>query len=228
MLLFYGDTGPKDIFIDGQLEKVDENLIRAAKIRVLQKTFNDKFQNKEDDNSLHAFTRLKDTKLKQLQGYKKRIILNGHGSPRTFRGNDGRTTAKNLLDAGLNDKDTQEIWVCACLVGMQRQDNKQDPEAYGDFSKNSFSREFNQALKNAGLNINVYVPRGWVTYDGAAWKSVGSGEGRVLTLARVYISTMDTKFTGLDDLGNKIYKEAHGPGDKPEYGFWEGMLLVMF
>ena len=230
MILYVPDRGSRTIYIDGHPEKVAESTIRDAKIRVLQKTFNAKFTKdmKEDENSVHEISRLENTKLKDLKGSKKRIILNAHGGPTTFRGDDGRTMAMKLLTAGLNDKDTQEIWVCACLVGMQRQDNRQDTEAYGDLSQNKFSREFHRALRGHDLDIKVYVPRGWVSYDGASYKSVGSGEGQQLTFARVYVSTQDKKFIGLDDAGNKIYKEAHGPGDKPEYGFWEGMLLVMF
>lgn len=221
MILFYGDDKPKQVWIDGNLETINENAIRAAKLRALQRLFTNRFGSLEDDSTTHPMNMAKDGNFQRLKGNKKRLILNSHGNTKYFgaAGKDGSVVAQELIDAGI-DTNTEEIWVCACLTGMQRQDNKPIAPAFGNII-NNFGRKFERALKNHfHHSFKVYVPRGWISYRGIHWKEISASE-KTIVIDQVVVTTQ-----WWCDYGQGP-KEAHGD-DKKTYNFFEGgMLLVM-
>ena len=223
MILFYGDDKPKQVWIDGNLETINENVIRAGKLRALQRLFSDRFGSLEDDSTTHPMNMAKDGNFQHLQGNKTRLILNSHGNTKYFgaAGKDGSVVAQELIDGGM-DTTTEEIWVCACLTGMQRQDNKPIAPAFGDIV-NNFGREFEQALRtHFNHSFKVYVPRGWVSYRGIHWKDIPT-YGKMITIDQVVVTTK-----WWCDYGEGP-KEVHGDIDKNTYNFFEGgILLVKF
>jgi hypothetical protein len=169
MLLFYGKEAKETV--DGLV--YDENVSRAARLKALRSHFYawkswTEFALKKEDYQTHAFNIAKDKGIANLSGDKSILVLNAHGSPNTFSGMTGEKIAEDLLVAGIQDAGTEEIWVAACNVAQQEQDNTQPPT--------NLIKEMLNTLRQRIPDIRVYGPRGYIRYSGKQTVTLLTGQ----------------------------------------------------
>ncbi|MET0330887.1 MAG: hypothetical protein ABW154_05585 [Dyella sp.] len=186
MLLFYGKPA-QDL-------ASDENASRAARLKALRTQFYawkrwDEFAPAQKDNQTHAMAQAirEEKRLDQLKGSAEILVLNAHGSPATFAGGNGKAVADNLIGLGIAQAGTREVWVAACSVGQQAQDNSQPPTL--------FIKELYRTLREQPelASIKVYGPRGVLSYGDKRQVDVGSGQS-IIEYGRVYIRSHEREY----------------------------------
>ncbi|HKQ92233.1 MAG TPA: hypothetical protein VJZ77_16355 [Blastocatellia bacterium] len=175
MIIYYGE---------------EDSVTRNVKIEALKKHFGENGIAKE----------MRSLKSDSLAGgnekEKETLVINAHGNTDAFSGKDAETLFNELLSKGLTNKRFESIYLMACNVGEQAQDNS----ILHNFAK-AFDGKVRFHANTKG--IKVYAPRGILRYDIYTEKA----ENPLLTLwrvRRVYI------------VGDK--------GE--EYSLKEGLLLV--
>lgn len=171
MLMFFGK--PK-----GSNQDNDENASRAARLERLRKEFYAWKQWSEfaPQNTKFApvaiqylLNQIQDGSTKRLKDYGEAariLVLNAHGSSRTFNGYDGSEVAQMLVTLGIKEAGTREIWVAACNVGLQSQDNS---------SPEPFACDLLRQLRiQHEIDVKVYAPRGKIHYTDRTLKAVGN------------------------------------------------------
>ena len=186
MLLFYGKPA-QDL-------ASDENASRAARLKALRAHFYawkrwDEFDPAQKDAQTHAMAQAirEEKRLDQLKGSREILVLNAHGSPATFAGGNGKQVADNLIGLGIAQAGTREVWVAACSVGQQAQDNSQPPTL--------FIKELYRTLREQPelASIKVYGPRGVLSYGDKRQVDVGSGQS-IIEYGRVYIRSPEREY----------------------------------
>jgi hypothetical protein len=170
MIIYYGE---------------EDGLIRAVKLEALKKHFGEKGIAKEM-RSLNG-----DSLAGGNEKEKETLIINAHGNTDSFSGRDADALFDELLSKGLTNKRFESIYLIACNVGEQAQDNS---------ILHNFAKAFNgKVLTHPNTKgIKVYAPRGIVTYDiypekientlATAWK-----------VRRIYIAGNDGKEYSLQE-----------------------------
>lgn len=177
MLLFYGKPA-SDL-------SSDENASRAARLKALRAHFYawkqwSEFAPTQGDRQTHAiqFALNEHKKLSELAGDASILVLNAHGNSESFNGQHGEQLAANLLTLGIDAARTREVWVAACCVSEQEQDNSHPPS--------NLVKELYRHLREHLPEIKVYGPRALLSYGDKQLKPVGSGQN-VIEYGRVYI-----------------------------------------
>lgn len=137
MIIFYGDD--------------DGTVSRAAKLKALQRHFGEK-------EGGRAINMLPADGLSAKSGTKgEKLIVNAHGNTNSFRGKDAQELFQILLGKGLTKQRFGSIYLIACNVGEQAQDNS---------IVQNFARDFAHRIRidDRTSGIKVYAPRGVVTY----------------------------------------------------------------
>lgn len=188
MLMFFGK--PK-----GKNQDIDENASRAARLKALREHFYAWKQWSEFAPGNAGFApvpiqllvnEIKDRGSKRLKDYGDNaqiLVLNAHGSSRTFNGYDGSDVAGMLVSLGIKDAGTREVWVAACDVGHQTQDNS---------SPEPFAVDLLRQLRQHGLDPKVYAPRGNISYRDKSTKTVGVES--VIAYGKVVIPTKERTY----------------------------------
>jgi hypothetical protein len=136
MIVFFGDS---------------ENDVRAAKLEALKGHF------KENDAPV-AVRMLKEGALSGSKSSKEKLIVSYHGSRETLAGKSAEELFGIFLSKGLTNKRFEAVYLMACNVGEQAQDNS----IIDNFAKD-FRRCVTQNDGTAG--IVVYAPRGVLVYE---------------------------------------------------------------
>ena len=155
MIIFYGE---------------EDGAIRGAKLDALKAYF------KQEGNAV-AMNMLKNDSLSGSKSEKEYLIVNAHGNIASFSGRDAEQLYNELRNKGLTNKRFSRIYLMACNVGEQAQDNS---------IIDNFAKEFNQQvlMNNETAGIGVYAPRGTLTYSIS--NTLMNGEN-VVKVTRVYI-----------------------------------------
>jgi hypothetical protein len=142
MIVFYG------------LEEEDA-AERAAKLKALAGYFN-------ESDGPRPITMLKDGELaadKRKSSSKEKLIVSAHGNVWNigYAGNGPQALYKLLTDKGLTNERFEAIYLMACNVGLQRQDNS---------VLENFATEFKRlvTINPPTAGIKVYAPRGFLSY----------------------------------------------------------------
>ncbi|AET92692.1 hypothetical protein BSFA1_53040 [Burkholderia sp. SFA1] len=183
MLMFFGK--PK-----GKNTDNDENASRAARLKILRESFYawKKWPEFAPDNTRFQTVPIQlllneKKKLKEYGDNAKIVVLNAHGSSRTFNGYDGSEVAEMLVTLGIKEAGTKEIWVAACDVGHQTQDNS---------SAEPFATDLLRQLRQRDVDPSVYAPRGMLTYRDPTRKVVGNES--VLVYGRSVIRSPEREY----------------------------------
>jgi hypothetical protein len=152
MLIFYGAN-----------KSQDEAVLRAAKLKVLKAHFN-------ESEHAKAVNMLADDELGAKSGVSNQtLIINAHGNQDSFQGFSADDLFAILRGKGFCRERWQNIYLIACKVGLQEQDNS---------VLSNFARDFNRLVQTTPetSGMKVYAPRGTVRYTGRHVKEVGNGQ----------------------------------------------------
>lgn len=177
MLLFYGK--PMHDLDD------DENLSRFARLAALRSHFFafkqwPEFAPEKKDTQTHAMAMAlkQGTTLGDMSGDPGILVINAHGSAKTFSGLDADQVAADLFALGIEAAGTRELWGAACNSGLQDQRNTQ-------FSP-TFTQQLSMRLRERMPGIVVYGPRGILRYGDRTMENIGNGQ-QTLRYGRVYV-----------------------------------------
>jgi hypothetical protein len=120
---------------------------------------------------------LKSDSLSGTKSEKEWLIVNAHGNTDAFSGRNADQLYNELRSKGLTNKRFDRIYLMACNVGEQAQDNS----IISNFA-NSFNQKVLQDSETAG--IGVYAPRGTLTYTVSRTQS---GVNTIVKVTRVYV-----------------------------------------
>lgn len=121
---------------------------RAAKLKALQDYF------KTSDAT--AFHMLADNAMATTNaGRGKDLVVNSHGNSKVFAGYSAQQFFDLLLSKGFEQGSFDRLYLMACSVGEQHQDNG---------LIDNFARDLHRILIGAGINIKLYAPRGYLAY----------------------------------------------------------------
>ncbi len=163
MLIYYGLTG------DSQSE-------RGAKLKALQAYF------KTTDP--HALNMLAGDALSASNSDRgKDLIVNSHGNKDTFAGFNAQGFYQTLVSKGFGSGSFNSIYLMACQVGEQAQDNS----IYGNFA-----RDLHRVFIQNGIEAKIYAPRGTLTYDVVEKQASGQ---RYWEVVRMYIKSPEKDYT---------------------------------
>lgn len=83
------------------------------------------------------------------------LVVNSHGNGSEFADYDASGFLEELLGKGLAPGSFKAIYLMACNVGEQAQDNS---------ILNNFAKELKGLLKIEGIDVKLYAPRGTLSY----------------------------------------------------------------
>lgn len=141
----------------------DDQAVRSAKLKALQ----DHFHTSEGK----AFAMLPANAL--APGNRDRgdiLVVNSHGDASEFAGYDAPTFLDMLRDKGLMTGSFKAIYLMACDVGEQAQDNS---------ILDNFAKSLKRLLNAQGIEVKLYAPRGVLCYEVATETSHGQTYYRV-------------------------------------------------
>ncbi|MGQ3050711.1 MAG: hypothetical protein ACT6S0_02895 [Roseateles sp.] len=188
MLLFYGKPN------GGNLSK-DENASRAARLVALREHFHAWKKWPEFAPANKAFKpvaihylqeEIRAGRHKGLKAYgeaAKILVLNAHGNEFAFNNisTGAAEVADLLIELGIREAGTEQIWLAACDNGLQTQDNSGPLPLVSKLASLLATRE--------GLHPKVYAPRGKVSYQDRTLQRVGTED--VIRYGKVMIRTQD-------------------------------------
>lgn len=168
MIIYYGE---------------EDGAMRSAKLEALKSFF------KQEGNAV-AMNMLKGDSLSGSKSEKEWLIINAHGNRDTFSGRNAEQLYTELRGKGLTNKRFDRIYLMACNVGEQAQDNS---------IINTFAKDFYQPIyqNDETAGIAVYAPRGVLTY--VIDRTPNSGV-TVVKVTRVYVADGNVEYpleTGL-------------------------------
>ena len=208
MLLFYGKPG------DGPHQN-DENADRAARLAALRESFYKwkRWPEFSPENKLFAPVAIhwlqQEKKADRHVGLKKYgenaqiLVLNAHGNEYQFDELGASGLADMLMEIGLRDAGTKEIWLASCNNGRQTQDNSRPVPIAKKLASLLGTRH--------GLYPKIHAPRGFLAYHDRTVK--GSGLTTTIHYGRV-VAEVDEE--GTIDVEGRLH-----PHEYPfEKGAW--------
>lgn len=122
---------------------------RGAKLKALQDYFH--------ESSPRALNMLGATDLATSNGNRgKNLVVNSHGNRNTFADMDASHFLTTLQAKGFQESSFEAVYLMACKVGQQSQDNS----IYDNFARDLFG-----LFRQHGISAKLYAPRGLLTYD---------------------------------------------------------------
>jgi len=136
MIIYYGE---------------EDGLMRAAKVEALKEHFGESGIAKE----IRALG--SDSLSGSNEKDKEKLIINAHGNRDAFNGKAAAELFNELVSKGLTNKRFGAIYLMACNVGEQAQDNS---------ILQNFAKDFNRQVRTHPntKEIKVYAPRGILSY----------------------------------------------------------------
>lgn len=212
MLLFYGKPN------DGDLSD-DENASRAARLAALREHFHAWKKWPEFAPANKTFKPVaiqwlrqeiragRHKGLKTFGAAAKILVLNAHGNEFAFNNISTEATelADLLIELGIREAGTEQIWLAACNNGKQTQNNSGPVPLVSKLASLLATRE--------GLHPKVYAPRGFITYLDETLQRVGTE--KVLRYGRVVISAED-----------EVVNPKTGKKEDHDYPFDQGWVLA--
>lgn len=122
---------------------------RSAKLKALQDYF--------DTSDPKAFNMLSGTALSAANSERgDSLYVNSHGNRSVFAGYDAQQFFDLLEAKGFENGAFDSLYLLACSVGEQAQDNS---------ILNNFARDLHRIFVTSGIDIKLYAPRGTLTYS---------------------------------------------------------------
>jgi hypothetical protein len=122
--------------------------LRAAKLKALQDYYR--------ESAPRAWNMLGPTDLaKSNRNRGTTLVVNSHGNNKSFGGMDAQQFFAALQEKGFEDGSFEAVYLMACSVGEQSQDNS----IYGGFALDLF-----RLFREHTISAKIYAPRGFLTY----------------------------------------------------------------
>ncbi len=154
----------------------DSQPIRAAKLKALQDYFK--------TSPASAFAMLAADSLARTNAQRgDTLVVNSHGNDKVFAGYDAAAFFQQLASKGFAAGSFKSLYLMACKVGAQAQDNS---------ILNNFAKDLKRLLNENGIEINVYAPRGLLSYSLQEEQKEGQTFYKV---ARMYIGSPEREYT---------------------------------
>lgn len=127
----------------------DPQDVRAAKLKALQAFY------KTSDAT--AFAMLPATGLSRQNAARGDIlVVNSHGNAGVFAGYTPEQFLEQLRSKGFEEGAFSAVYLMACQVGVQAQDNS---------ILNNFARDLKRLFVTNGITAKLYAPRGMLSYQ---------------------------------------------------------------
>lgn len=153
----------------------DSQPIRAAKLKALQDYFK--------TPPATAFAMLSADSLAKTNAKRGDIlVVNSHGNGKVFAGYDAVAFFAQLTAKGFTDGSFKSLYLMACKVGVQAQDNS---------ILDNFAKDLNRLLNINGIEIKVYAPRGLLSY---ILKEVRKDGQTFYEVTKIYIGTAEREY----------------------------------
>ena len=121
---------------------------RAAKLKALKEHFG--------TSDPKAFAMLEKTAMAPANKDRgDTLVINSHGNGSVFAGYKAQAFYDQLASVGFANGSFQKIYLMACDVGEQAQDNS---------ILNNFAKDLKRILNMHGVDVKLYAPRGTLTY----------------------------------------------------------------
>jgi hypothetical protein len=154
----------------------DSQPIRAAKLKALQDYFKTPqataFAMLLADSLASTNTKRGDT-----------LVVNSHGNGKVFAGYDAAEFLKQLNSKGFAAGSFKSLYLMACKVGVQAQDNS---------ILYNFAKDLKGLLNRNGIDIKVYAPRGLLSYSLKEVKKEGQ---TFYEVTKMYIGSPEREYT---------------------------------
>lgn len=126
----------------------DDQAMRGAKLKALKEYYRTPDPVAFEMLANDAFSR-------QKLGKDDVLVINSHGDRGVFAGYDANAFFTKLVSKGLVNGSFKEIYLAACLVGEQAQNNS---------IHDNFARDLKRIFINNKIEVKLYAPRGFLTY----------------------------------------------------------------
>ena len=148
---------------------------RAAKLKALQDHYH--------TEPARAFNMLNAQELSTLNPKRgQKLIVNSHGNEKVFAGYDPKAFLGHLTSKGFERDAFSALHLMACKAGTQMQDNS---------VITNFARDLKWELNQQGISINLFAPRGLLSYT--MHEETASGE-TYWVVDRMYIGTAERQY----------------------------------
>ncbi len=134
------------VYVGMEGDKADE---RGAKLKALKTIFNEP----ADARALNMLSGTDLATTNQNRG--KNLVVNSHGNDNTFADKSAKQFYADLVAKGFSAQSFEKIYLIACSVGVQAQDNS---------IVRNFARDLFTIFQQNGVTAKIYAPRGVVTY----------------------------------------------------------------
>lgn len=159
----------------------DSQAERSAKLKALQTYF--------ETTDPKAFAMLDASALSPANKSRgDTLIINSHGNGGIFGGYTPQQFYTQLTSKGFTKGSFQAIYLMACSVGVQAQDNS----IYDNFAK-----DLKRILNTHGIDVKLYAPRGLLGYSVDEKQAHGQTYYEVTDM---YIQSPERKYTLKDGL----------------------------
>ncbi len=126
----------------------DAQDVRAAKLKALKAAYN--------TSDATAFAMLPATALsKQNAARGDKLVVNSHGNAGVFAGYTPDQFMEQLTSKGFEEGAFPAVYLMACMVGIQAQDNS---------IYDNFARDLKRLFVGHGITAKLYAPRGLLSY----------------------------------------------------------------
>lgn len=121
---------------------------RSAKLKALKEYFR--------TSDPKAFAMLDNTALSPANKDRgDTLVINSHGNGKVFAGYDAQQFFDQLSSKGFANESFQAVYLMACKVGEQAQDNS---------ILNNFAKDLKRILSSHDIDVKLYAPRGILRY----------------------------------------------------------------